>query len=127
MKNGGVKCETCQYKGYSSYFCKMHLRKVTHDDCKGCGSYRSLKRVGKTVALGAGVGAMATVVGIGAVPIVGIKAAIGHAAAAKLTASGGIAGAGFNVFRKARKGNSGCRQRKKKRLVLPLYLKRSQS
>lgn len=124
MKKEGPKCETCAYKGYSAYFCKMHMRKATHEDC---GSYRLLNRMGKAVALGAGVGAMATVVGIGAAPIMGIKAAIGHATAAKLTAGGGMAGAGVNVFRKAWKAKSQGRQRKKKRVVLPLYLKRSQA
>jgi len=81
--------------------------------------------VGKTVALGAGVGAMAAVVGIGAAPVVGLKAAIGHAMVAKITAGGSAAGAGVNVARKAAKRKSGAKQTKKKRLLLPLYLKRS--
>lgn len=68
---------------------------------------------------------MATVVGMGAVPVVGLKAAIGHAMAAKITAGGGVAGAGVNVARKAAKGESGAKQRKKKRILLPLYLKGS--
>ncbi|NVM23833.1 MAG: hypothetical protein HWN68_18895 [Desulfobacterales bacterium] len=79
--------------------------------------------MGKTAALGAGVGAMAAVVGIGAVPVVGLKAAIGHAMVAKVTAGGGAAGAGINVARKAAKRKSGAKQRKKRRTLLPLYLK----
>lgn len=125
MIKGKIKCETCEFRGYSWYFCRMHSRKVTHEDCEGCRSYRSLRRVGKTAALGAGVGAMATVVGIGVVPAVGLKAAIGHVMAAKLTAGGGVAGAGVNVFRKVRRWQSGVKQGKKKRILLPLYLKRS--
>jgi hypothetical protein len=68
---------------------------------------------------------MAAVVGIGAVPVVGLKAAIGHAMAAKMTAGGSAAGAGINMARKATKSLSRAKQRKKKRLLLPLYLKRS--
>jgi len=64
-------------------------------------------------------------VGIGVAPAVGIKAAIGHVAAAKLTAGGGVVGAGVNVFRKTRKARFGGEQGKKKRILLPLYLKRS--
>jgi len=124
MKKGRAKCEACEFRGYSSYFCRMHLSKVTQEDCKDCGSYRSLRQVGRTAAFGAGVGAAVTVVGIGVVPVMGLKAAIGHAVVAKLTAGGGMAGAGVNVFRKARKGQSKFRQKKKKRILLPLYLKK---
>ncbi len=125
MRKKKPKCETCEFRGYSSDFCKVHLKKVTEEDCENCDSHRSFRSVGKTAALGAGVGAIAAVVGIGAAPVVGLKAAIGHAVAAKMTAGGGVAGAGVNVARKAVKRKSGAKQRKKKRLLLPLYLKGS--
>lgn len=77
------------------------------------------------MALGAGVGAMAAVVGIGAAPVVGLKAAIGHAMVAKMTAGGSVAGAGVNVARNAVKRKSAAKKKKKKRALLPLYLKGS--
>ncbi len=119
------KCETCEFRGYSSDFCKLHKRKVSDEDCNSCGSHSSLKCVGKTAVLGAGVGAMAAILGVGAAPVVGLKAAIGHAMAAKMAAGGSAAGAGINMARKATKSLSRAKQRKKKRLLLPLYLKGS--
>ena len=68
---------------------------------------------------------MATAVGVAAVPAVGLKLAIGHAVAAKLTAGGGVAGAGLNMARKAAKRKSAAKRTNKKRVLLPLYLKRS--
>ncbi len=125
MRKKKPKCDSCEFRGYSSDFCKLHSNKVSAEDCENCSSHRSLKSVGRTAALGAGVGAIAAVLGIGAAPVVGLKAAIGHAVAAKMTAGGGVAGAGVNVARKAVKRKSGAKQRKKKRLLLPLYLKGS--
>jgi hypothetical protein len=127
MRKKKPKCETCQFRGYSSNFCKLHLQKVSKDDCESCNSHRTLKSVGKTAAVGAGFGAMATVAGMAAVPAVGLKAIIGHAVAAKIAAGGGVAGAGVNVARQAAKRKSAAKERKKRRVLLPLYLNKGKN
>jgi len=124
MKKKKLKCETCRFRGYSPNFCQLHSKKITGEDSDNCDSHRSLKCVGKTVAIGAGIGATATVIGVAAAPALGLKAAISHALGAKL-AAGGAAGAGVNVARKAVKGKENTKQKSKKRTLLPLYLKGS--
>lgn len=124
MSQEKMECDTCEMRGYSAYFCRLHA-KITKQACRNYRSYDSIRRVGKTAALGAGAGVAATVVGIGVAPVLGIKAAIGHVVAAKLTAGGGVAGAWANVCRKAIKGQSEGKPGKKKRILLPRYLKRS--
>jgi hypothetical protein len=124
MKSSKIKCETCQLRGYSPDFCKVHQKKISDVDVENCHPQPLSRRVGKTVALGAGVGVVVATVGIAAVPAVGLKAAIGHALAVKLTAGGGAAGAGINVARSARKNHPGPQRDKKNRVLLPLYLKR---
>ena len=125
MKRNKPTCETCELRGYSSDFCKFHQKKITDVDIENCHPQNIYKRVGKTVALGAGVGVMAAAVGLAAAPAVGLKAAIGHALVAKLTVGGGAAaGAGINVVRSARKGYPGAKRAKKRNLLLPLYLRK---
>ncbi len=126
MKKNKVNCETCSYRGYSSDFCKYHHKKITELANEDCHSHsRDLyKKIGKAATLGAGAGVLATTVGLAAVPAIGIKAAIGHSLAAKLTAGGGAAGAGANVVRRSKKNNSGANQKQKNPVLLPLYLKK---
>lgn len=99
-----AKCGTCEYKGYSVEICKNHLNRMLTEQQEDCPHYRlSLKGLGKDVALGAGVGAAATVAGAAAISGAAIKAFLGHLALVKIGVGGGAAGAGFNVFRNAKK------------------------
>jgi len=126
MKKNRVNCENCSFRGYSSDFCKFHQKKITEFVNEDCHSHsRDLyRRIGKAATIGAGAGVLATTVGLAAVPAIGIKAAIGHSLAAKLTAGGGAACAGVNVARRAKKSNSGVNQKQKNSVLLPLYLKK---
>jgi len=118
-----VKCETCEYKGYSAEICRFHSIRGNSCDELDPGRDHSLKRIGKAVVLGAGAGLAATFTGIAVAPIIGLKAALGHAIAAKITVGGGVAGAGVNVARKLKKGESKTRPAKRRQMLLPMYLK----
>jgi hypothetical protein len=124
MKRRKITCETCQLRGYSPDFCKLHQKKISEVDAENCHPQDFYKRLGKKAALGAGVGVVAATAGIVAAPAVGLKAVIGHALAAKITAGGGAAGAGINVARGARKNHPGTKRAKKRDVLLPLYLKK---
>ena len=93
MKKNKVNCETCSYRGYSSDFCKFHHKKITEfadEDCHPQ-SRHLYKKIGKAATIGAGAGVLATTVGLAAAPAIGLKAAIGHTMAVKITAGGGAA------------------------------------
>ena len=131
MKKIKLTCETCQFRGYSLDFCKLHQKKITEVTDENCRTYyrEMCKKVGKTAALGAGVGVLATTVGIAAVPAIGLKTIIGHSIightlVAKLTAGGGAAGAGVNVARQSKKIDSKSNPKRKRKVLLPLYLKK---
>ena len=124
MKTNKPTCETCPLRGYSPDFCKWHKKKISEVDAKNCHPQDFYKGLSKKVALGAGVGVIAATAGIVAVPAVGLKAAIGHALAAKVIAGGGAAGAGINAVRGARKNHPGAKRAKKRDVLLPLYLKK---
>ena len=124
MKRDKLTCETCQLRGYSQDFCKFHQKEISEIDVENCSPQDFYKKMGKTAALGAGVGVMAATVGLVAAPAVGIKAVLGHALVAKLAAGGGAAGAGINVVRSSKKKHSGIRRGKKRNILLPLYLKK---
>ena len=115
-------CEACEYRGYSPAVCKLHsIKDGSCEEPEDCGKH-PLKTISKAVALGAGAGLVATVAGIAVGPSIGLKAALGHAVAAKLTAGGGVVGAGANVARKLKKSKSKAKT-KKKPALLPMYLK----
>ena len=123
------KCETCEYRGYSPEICKFHSAKgnICDDDPE---QDESLKRIGKTVVLGAGAGVVAGVAGVAVAPIVGLKAAmahaVGHAVGAKVTVGtavgGGVAGAGVEAAKTRKKGKSGTKQTRRRTILTPLYL-----
>ena len=116
------KCEACEFRGYSPEVCRFHSTKdgscEESDDTKD----HPLKTISKAVAVGAGAGVAVTLAGMAVGPIIGLKAALGHAVAAKITAGSGVAGAGVNVARKLKKGESKAKT-KKKAALLPMYLK----
>ena len=131
MEKIKVKCETCRFRGYSLDFCKLHLKNISDITDENCHthSHELYKKMGKTVAVGADVGVLATTVGIAAVPAIGLKTIIGHSMightlAAKLTAGGGAAGAGVNVARNSKKSRYKGYEKRKRSVLLPLYLKK---
>ena len=82
------------------------------------------KKMGKSAALGAGVGVVATTFGLAAAPAVGLKMAVGHALAAKITAGVGAAGAGINITMRNWKGHTRAKLAGKRQVIMPLYLKK---
>ena len=119
-----MDCETCHLSGYSSEFCKLHRKMITEVDFKNRYPRDFYKRMGKRAVLGAGVGVVATTFGLAAAPAVGLKMAVGHALAAKITAGGGAACAGINVTRGTRKGHPRAKLSRKRHVLMPLYLKK---
>jgi len=118
-----AQCETCEFRGYSHEFCKAHFSKIAkmgHQDCP----HNSLSEVGKTVAMGAGVGIIATTVGLAAVPAAALKALFGHVMAVKMCATGGgtVAGAGYNVFRKTHTKQLNTKENMKRRTHMPIVI-----
>lgn len=116
------KCETCELKGYNPEFCRWHKKKVTNIDVENCNPQFFYKKLCRRAVFGAGIGVVAATGGLAAAPSVGLKVLIGHALAAKLTAGGGAAGAGLNVARRSKKNQVDTKHRRKKRVLLPLYL-----
>ncbi|HUV49770.1 MAG TPA: hypothetical protein VMW78_01945 [Anaerolineae bacterium] len=111
-------CATCEFRGYSAYVCKLHHKKMTGKECDSRGS---LKCIGKTVAVGAGAGIIASTVGmIAMLPAIGIKTLFAHLLAVKVGAGGGVAGAGVNLARKATEKDHAEKKKKRtrKRIVL---------
>jgi len=101
------KCETCEYRGYSSDICKLHLRHEMRKGEEGCQNHSShhgsIKKMGFIVALGAGVGLAATGLGVIVAPVAGLTAAIGQGLAVKLAAGGGAASAAAYMVREKKK------------------------
>ena len=124
MKRDKLKCERCQLRGYSPDFCRWHKKKIAGIDVKKCYPQDFYKRVGKRVILGAGVGVVAATAGLAVAPAIGLKMAIGHALAAKITAGGCAAGAGINMTRGAWKGHPYAKLTRKREVLMPLYLKK---
>lgn len=122
MKRKRLICDTCQVRGYSPDFCKLHQKKTPGADIENCYPRHFYRRVGKKAAIGAGVGVVAATVGLAVAPAVGLKVAIGHALAVKMTAGTGVAGAGINMARNTRRGRPGVGRPKKRGILLPLYL-----
>ena len=119
-------CETCEFRGYSHEFCKAHISavlKTAHDDCP----HRPLNEVGKTAVLGAVVGMVAaSTFGLVVAPAFALEVLCGHAATAACigatAAGGGVAGAGFNVFRKVRNKETGNKRKTGRRLHKPIVI-----
>ncbi|MBF0100846.1 MAG: hypothetical protein HQK77_08065 [Desulfobacterales bacterium] len=106
MKQHHHPCDLCTVRGYSPELCRIHTKSFS--DCKKekekseqSLSAASLKEVGKSAIVGAGVGTMAAVCGLALVPAAALKALFGHVMTVKVTATAGVGmtGAGFNVIR----------------------------
>jgi hypothetical protein len=117
-----AKCDTCEFRGYSTEVCRFHSTQDGSCEEPDDTGKHPLKTITKAVAVGAGAGVAVTIAGMTVGPIIGLKAALGHVIAAKITAGSGVAGAGVNVARQLKKGKSKAKT-KKKPVLLPMYLK----
>ena len=123
MREKKSKCEKCYLRGYNTEYCKWHRKTISEVETETCYPGEFYKKLGKTVAIGAGIGIVSATAGVAVAPALGLKALIGHALVAKMTAGGGGAAlAGGNVFRKSGKRTQMDKQMKKKKVLLPLYL-----
>jgi len=115
-------CETCEIRGYSPELCKVHYKKIAAGDIPEDCPHNISVEVGKSAAVGAGVGVAATVFGLAAVPASVLKVLFGHVMAVKVSAGagGGATGAGVNAFRKVKEEKDREKQKKKKKARLPL-------
>ncbi|MBF0550615.1 MAG: hypothetical protein HQK60_08770 [Deltaproteobacteria bacterium] len=117
------RCDRCQYRGYSQNFCKLHMRKAAGEE-EACRIVDPHSHLGRKAAIGAGIGAVVTLAGLAAFPLLGLKAILGHALAVKAFTGGSLAGVGFNVGRNAKEKERPETKPTKKRLILvPTYLK----
>ncbi len=118
-----VKCDACHLRGYNTEYCKWHMKAISEIGTEDCDQGEFYKRLGKTAAIGAGIGVVSATAGVAAAPLLGLKALIGHALAAKMTAGGGGALlGGANALRKPGKKAQKDKQRGNTKIILPLYL-----
>jgi len=117
MKRKPNLCERCELSGYSPDVCKVHHKMIVGNTHETFFPKVPLKTVGKSAAVGAGCGVAATFAFV-ALPAVAAKAALGFLMAAKISAGGGVVGAGINVAKKAKKIKPPDKPRKKKRILI---------
>ena len=117
-----IKCDACEYRGYSAELCKLHSTQDGSCDVPEEGWNHPLVKIGKAVVYGAGAGVAMTLAGIAVGPIIGFNALLGPAGIAKLSAGAGMAGAGVNVAQKWKKSKSKAKN-KKRSVPLPMYLR----
>ncbi|MBF0529788.1 MAG: hypothetical protein HQK55_11075 [Deltaproteobacteria bacterium] len=124
MKHAKSHCDTCEFKGYSLDFCRLHSKHMSESMGGECRPDQSGKSLGRTIAVGAGAGVLATVAGVTAAPALGLWGAVELAVAIKIGLGAGVAGAVYNA---ARKKITTQKQSKKdspkKSWIPPLYLK----
>ncbi len=117
MKDKPKLCERCELSGYSPDVCKVHAKMIAENNHETFFPKIPLKMVGKTAAVGAGCGVAATFALV-ALPAVAAKAALGFLMAAKISAGGGVIGAGINVAKKAKGIKPPDKPRKKRRILI---------
>ncbi len=117
MKDRPNLCERCEVSGYSPDVCKAHAKMIADNNHDTFFPKVPMKVVGKTAAVGAGCGVAATFALV-ALPAVAAKAALGLIMAAKISAGGGVIGAGINVAKKAKTNKPPDKPRKKKRILI---------
>ncbi len=117
MKDKPKLCERCELKGYSPDVCKVHAKMIAENNHETFFPKVPLKMVGKTAAVGAGFGVAATFAVV-ALPAVAVKATLGLLMAAKISAGGGVIGAGINVAKKVIKNKPKNKPKRKKRILI---------
>ena len=126
MKDKRTKCEACHLRGYNPEYCRWHKKTIPAIEIEDCEPRDFYRKLGKTAAIGAGIGLVSAAAGVAAAPALGVKALIGHALAAKVTAGGGgAAAAGLKVWYKFPRRRGTTQRIQKKRVLLPLYLSRT--
>jgi len=126
MKDKRKKCEVCHLRGYNPEYCRWHKKTISGVEIEDCEPRDFYRKLGKTAAIGAGIGVVSAVAGVAAAPALGVKALIGHALAAKVTAGGGGAAvAGLKVWCKFPRRRETAKRIQRKRVLLPLYLSRT--
>ena len=125
MKEKKTKCEACHLRGYNPEYCRWHKKAIPGVEVEDCEPHHFYRKLGKTAAIGAGIGVLSAVAGVAAAPALGVKALIGHALAAKMTAGGGGAAVGgIKVWCKFPR-KRGVERTRRRRVLLPLYLSRT--
>ena len=123
MKEKKTKCEACHLRGYNPEYCRWHRKTIPGIEMEDCEPTDFYRKLGKTAAIGAGIGVVSATAGIVAAPVLGVKALIGHAMATKVTAGGGGAAvAGIKVWCKFPRRHETTKRTQRKRALLPLYL-----
>lgn len=117
-----LKCDACEYRGYSAELCKLHFSQDGSCEVPDGGWNHPLVKIGKAVVVGAGAGVAMTIAGIAVGPLIGFNALLGPASIAKISAGAGVAGAGVNVAQKMKKGKAKPKN-KKRSVLLPMYLR----
>ncbi|HIJ20412.1 MAG TPA: hypothetical protein HPP58_05135 [Deltaproteobacteria bacterium] len=126
MKEKKNKCEACYLRGYNPEYCRWHKKAISGIAIGACESTDFYKKLGKTAAIGAGIGIVSVTAGIAAAPVLGFKAIVGHALAAKVTAGGGGAAvAGVKMWRTSANGRGAAKRIQRKKMLLPFYLSRA--
>ncbi|MEI6126270.1 MAG: hypothetical protein WCQ99_06905 [Pseudomonadota bacterium] len=97
------QCEVCLVRECNPELCRVKYKSPDTAGRKASSAESSLSSVSRTAAIGAGVGALATGVGIAVMPLVGLTAALGIALTIKVCGRGGLIGAGVNMALKAAK------------------------
>ena len=117
-------CETCELKGYSPELCRSHYQRSNGSvDLPDCHRRQKARELGKSAMVGAGVGAVATVAGLAAIPVATLKILCGHVLACKVGvgACGAVTGAGINTYRK-NKAQAAGQKKQKRRFYYPILI-----
>ena len=117
MKDKTKLCERCLIRGYSPDLCREHYKMLAKMNHEFSLPKIPLKTVGKTAAVGAGFG-VATTLAIITLPVVAVKTTIGLLIVAKISAGGGVVGAGINMAKKARKNKPNNEPKRKRRILI---------
>jgi len=98
MKKTKSECESCPIQGYSPELCRMHLSHLAKEKKSSSHTQEDSRQSwGSKAAIGASVGVTGAVVGLAALPVLGMKAMLGHLVCAKVAGAGGVLGAGANL------------------------------
>lgn len=117
MKDKPKLCERCELKGYFPDVCKVHSEMIAENNHETFFPNVPLKMLGRTAAIGAGFGVAATFAVL-TLPAVALKATLGLLMAAKISAGGGVIGAGINVAKKVKKNKLKNKPKRKKRILI---------
>ncbi len=101
-----AKCEACEFKGYSPELCKVHHKKLVNEKpAPGCPAKPgTLGRVGKSAAVGAGMGIASAIGGMAFLPAGMLKSVLGPYILFKMGVGTCGAGASYGLFNRKKNG-----------------------